>query len=135
MTGTLRPIREGLFTAKAGRVRLLAGRCDACDVHHFPASARCPYCGGAAQPDHVGPTGRVVLCTVVGRQPPGYTGPVPYGFGVVRIDATRLEVITRLSGPDPAAIRPGMAVVLDVEQVPGDGGEPAAVWTFRVEGS
>ena len=61
--------------------------------------------------------------------PPGYTGPVPYGLGIVELDGEPLlRVVTRLSGDDLA---PGTPVRLDGEEVPGPDGEPVLTWVFH----
>ena len=46
--------------------------------------------------------------------PPGYPGPVPYGFGVVELD-DGLRVITRLTEARLDRLRPGLAVRLVLE--------------------
>jgi uncharacterized OB-fold protein len=46
--------------------------------------------------------------TAVTAPPPGYEGEVPYGFGVVELVADGLQVITRLTEPDPARLSEGM---------------------------
>jgi uncharacterized OB-fold protein len=51
---------------------------------------------------------------VVANRPPGYRGPLPYGFGVVEL-GEGLRVITRLTESDPARLRPGLAVTLVIE--------------------
>ena len=79
----------------------------------------------------VGPAGRLRLCTVVANRPPGYRGPLPYGFGVVELDGTGLEVITRLTESDPARLRPGLAVRLVVEPLfADDDGTPVLSYAF-----
>ena len=40
------------------------------------------------------------------RPPPGYAGPIPYGFGVVELGSC-IRVVTRLTVPDPAPSMPG----------------------------
>jgi len=45
--------------------------------------------------------------TAVTAAPPGYEGPVPYGFGVVELPADGLRVVTRLAESDPAALEEG----------------------------
>jgi uncharacterized OB-fold protein len=57
--------------------------------------------------------------------PPGYDGPVPYGFGVVELDGIRLRVVGRLTESDPSALHEGQAMRVTSEQV----GE-LAVWAF-----
>jgi uncharacterized OB-fold protein len=132
MTDPVPAIRAGLFvTDEEHGVRLVTGRCDRCDRPHFPRTDSCPYCGGPISERLAGPGGVVSLATVVRRRPPGYAGPVPYGFGVVRLDGTRLEVVSRIAAEDPGAVRPGAPVRLALEQVPTQDGAPATVWTFR----
>jgi uncharacterized protein len=111
-----RPIVHGLFEQASEGPRLLAARCIACGKVHFPASATCPYCGAdAPTPTLVGPAGQLRLFTVVANRPPGYRGPVPYGFGVVEVDGVDLQVITRLTENDLQRLRPGLPVTLVIE--------------------
>ena len=42
--------------------------------------------------------------------PPGYEGPVPYGFGVVSLPADGIQVVTRLVEADPSTLQEGDAV-------------------------
>ena len=44
--------------------------------------------------------------------PPGYNGPVPYGFGVVELDGIGLRVVGRLTEADPARSRAAMPMRL-----------------------
>ena len=57
---------------------------------------------------------------MVTSQPPGYRGPLPFGFGVVELDGTGLEVITRLTESDAARLRPGLPVTLVLESLCSD---------------
>jgi uncharacterized OB-fold protein len=67
---------------------------------------------------------------VVSNRPPGYRGPVPYGFGVVEL-ADGLRVITRLTESDPARLQPGLAVRLVVEPLfADDDGTPVLSYAF-----
>ena len=111
-----RPIVHGLFEEASEGPRLRAARCIACDRAHFPTSATCPYCGAEGPTATlVGPGGRLRLFTVVANRPPGYRGPVPYGFGVVEVDGVDLQVITRLTEADLQRLRPGLPVTLVIE--------------------
>jgi uncharacterized OB-fold protein len=113
---TSRPVADGLFESTGGAPRLRAARCIACDEMHFPAAATCPYCGqDETTPTLVGPSGVLRLFTVVASRPPGYVGGLPFGFGVVALDGTRLEVITRLTETDATRLRPGLRVTLVIE--------------------
>ena len=48
--------------------------------------------------------------TAVTAAPPGYEGDVPYGFGVVDLAVDGLQVVTRLTEPDPDRLAEGMPV-------------------------
>ena len=58
--------------------------------------------------------------------PPGYDGPVPYGFGVVELEGIGLRVVTRLTESDPARLHAGERMTLVTDDV-GDG---VATWAF-----
>lgn len=110
-----RPIAPDLFRTDGEGPRLLAARCQECHGHQFPAAATCPYCGGRCDTLPVGPDGELRLLTVVHKAPPGYRGPVPYGFGVVRLREVPLEVISRVCGPSLESIAPGTPLRLAIE--------------------
>jgi len=79
----------------------------------------------------VGPAGRLRLFTVVANRPPGYRGPLPYGFGVVELDGVDLQVITRLTQSDLARLRPGLPVTLVIEPLfTDDEGTAVASYAF-----
>ena len=50
--------------------------------------------------------------TAVTAAPPGYEGPVPFGFGVVELTNERLRIITRLTEPDPERLQFGQPMRL-----------------------
>ncbi len=129
-----RPITTGLFVADADGPRLLAGRCGVCGKPHFPAGSTCPYCAADGCTEiRVGPQARLRLFTTVRTAPPGYRGPVPYGFGVVEL-AGGLCVITRLTEAGPERLRPGLAMRLVVEPLhTDDDGCPVLSYAFRPE--
>ena len=126
-----RPIAPRLFAVGPDGPRLLAARCPSCAALHFPATPTCPYCGAEnATETLVGPEGCLRLFTVVSNRPPGYRGPVPYGFGVVEL-ADGLRVITRLTESDPSRLRPGLAVQLVIEPLfADDDGTPVLSYAF-----
>jgi uncharacterized OB-fold protein len=130
-----RPIHPGLFVDAADGPRLLAGRCAACDRLHFPASHVCPYCGAdAAGTAQVGGTGLLYLWTVVNSRPPGYGGPLPFGFGVVELPDAGLRVVTRLASTrlDELRERLPMRLILDT-LFTDDEGRPVVTWAYRPE--
>jgi uncharacterized OB-fold protein len=64
--------------------------------------------------------------------PPGYSGRVPYGFGVVQLD-DGVRVITRLTESDPDALTFGEPVRLVLEAVDRDDeGRDVVTWAFEV---
>jgi uncharacterized OB-fold protein len=68
---------------------------------------------------------------VVASRPPGYRGPLPYGFGVVEIDGADLQVITRLTEADLERLRPGLPVTLVIEPLfSDDEGAQVASYAF-----
>jgi uncharacterized OB-fold protein len=109
------PIQPGLFTLPGDPrgPRLLAGRCESCGDHHFPAGEGCPYCGGACTVAAIGATGVLSLFTVVNARPPGYRGPVPYGFGIVDLPEG-MRVVARLAESRLEHLRTGLPVVLEI---------------------
>lgn len=112
--------------------RLTIGRCSTCLRAHFPFAADCPWCGAeACAADRGGPWARLWLWTAVTSRPPGYRGPVPYGFGVVELEDVPLRVVTRLTEADPAKLYEGqrLQLVLD-EFFTDDDGTAIAGWAF-----
>jgi len=115
-TGVAAPVREGLFT-DADPPRLLGSRCQACGRHHFPRHDTCPYCAAdGALPVELSDTGVLWGWTAVTIAPPGYTGDVPYGFGVVELPEG-LRVVTRLTEPDPSRLSAGQWMTMVVVPV------------------
>jgi uncharacterized OB-fold protein len=106
--------------------RLVGGYSATSGHHHFPLNAVCPYTGADDVERVLLPaTGTLWGWTAVNTAPPGYEGPVPYGFGVVELDGAALRVVTRLTESDPAALSDGQPMRLVVEQI-GD----LDVWAF-----
>lgn len=130
-----RPIGPGLFADAPDGPRLLAGRCPDCARLHFPATEVCPYCGaGGATSTPVGARGRLWLWTVVTARPPGYRGPLPYGFGVVELVDDGLRVVTRLTGTRLDELREGLPMRLVLEPLfTDDDGTVVVSWAYRPE--
>lgn len=124
-------IQPGLFT-EAPNPRLLAGHCGDCGERHFPAADFCPYCGAAEiSTAKVGGTGTLYLHTVVNAAPPGYVGPVPYGFGLVDLPEG-LRVVSRLTADDLHALASGMAMRLKVDTLfRDDDGNDVVSWAYE----
>jgi uncharacterized protein len=129
-----RAIAPGLFVADADEPRLVGATCQVCDKPHFPRGPVCPYCAADACVDtRFGPSGRLSLFTVVTNRPPGYRGPVPYGFGVVELPGGLL-VISRLTEHRLDHLHPGLSVRLVIEPLFTDEDEhPVLAWAFRPE--
>jgi uncharacterized OB-fold protein len=128
------PVREGLFTDGADP-HLIGGRCLSCGSEHFPRTDMCPYCGAdTVETSELPITGRLWAWTTVTTAPPGYSGPVPYGFGVVELGGC-IRVVTRLTEPDPAALHSGQAMRLVVDQVADGADGPVLSWAFAPEAS
>ena len=102
------PVQPGLFTDEG----LIGGACGACRRRHFPLATICPWCGCADEVTEVTLSSHGTLrgWTAVNAPPPGYEGPVPYGFGIVELPADGLQVVTRLVESDPSLLAAGIAM-------------------------
>jgi uncharacterized OB-fold protein len=124
----VRPVHEGLFELHAdGTLDLVGGYSPTTGQYHFPLLDSCPY-SGASDVERVllSREGTLWAWTAVTAAPPGYTGPVPYGFGVVELTTERLRVITRLKEADPARLSFGQPLTLVADELP-DG---VITWAF-----
>ena len=109
-----------------GTANLLGGYSATSGLHHFPLGPICPYSGAEdVMAVSLPTTGRLWLWTAVTAAPPGYEGPIPYGFGIVELDGIGLRVLGRLTEPDPAALSEGQVMHVVAEQL-GD----LQVWAF-----
>lgn len=128
-------VAPGLFTI-GDQPHLLGSCCESCGAQLFPATDGCPYCGSVAvSPCELPTTGRLWAWTAVSSSPPGYGGPVPYGFGVVEL-GERIRVITRLTESDPAALefgQPMHLVLVDIASPDGSHAAEDAVLTWAFE--
>ena len=115
-----------------GSVTLLGGWSPTSGHRHFPLMEVCPYSGADdVQPLDLPRRGKVWLHTTVGAPPPGYTGPAPYGLGVVELEGhPLLRVVARLIG----AVEVGTPVSLRGEEIPGPDGLPVTTWAFASGG-
>ena len=115
-----------LEVAPDGTASLVGGYSATSGMHHFPLGPICPYSGAEDVVEVTLPTtGRLWLWTAVTAAPPGYEGPIPYGFGIVELDGIGLRVLGRLTEPDPAALSDGQAMRVVAEQL-GD----LQIWAF-----
>lgn len=128
-------IQPELFRVDAGdgRPSLTGTHCRSCSRRSFPPSMTCCWCG-SDDTEHVelSRTGTLWGWTTVTTAPPGYRGPVPYGFGVVNLPADGLRLISRLTVTDPAALTHGQPVELVTDALHTDEQTGATVvsWAF-----
>jgi uncharacterized OB-fold protein len=117
-----------LFDVDAsGALTLLGGYSPSSGKFHFPRAAVCPYTGADDVEDAPLPrTGTLFLWTAVTSAPPGYEGPVPYGFGVVELDGIGLRVIGRIKETDRAALDAGQSM-----RVVADSWDGVTTWAFE----
>ncbi len=124
----MKAIAEGLFERDAsGAITLVGGFSPTSGRFHFPLLDTCPY-SGATDVERVLLSRDATLWawTAVTAPPPGYEGPVPFGFGVVELAVERLRVITRLQESDPSSLTFGQAMSLVAEELPGG----VVTWAF-----
>ena len=115
-----------LFRLDGDHLVLLGGRSRSNGMHHFPRSDVCPYTGeDDIDPVELPRTGRLWLWTAVNSAPPGYQGPVPYGFGVVELDGVGLRVVGRLTEADPSVLREGQPMQLVADRF-----DDIVTWAF-----
>jgi uncharacterized protein len=128
-----RAIQDGLFESGAdGTIDLIGGYSPTSGKFHFPLLDTCPY-SGATDVERVLLSRDATLWawTAVTAAPPGYTGPVPYGFGVVELVHEQLRVITRLRESDPSRLQFGQPMTLVADELPGDERPDGVVtWAF-----
>jgi uncharacterized OB-fold protein len=125
-----RPIDPSVLRVDDHGVTLLGGWSATSGLRHFPPSPVCPFTGADdIEPVDLPRTGTVWLHTTVTIAPPGYSGPVPYGLGIVELDGhPMLRIVSRLSGE---GIGRGTPVKLGGEELPGPDGEPVVTWVFH----
>ena len=124
----MQPVAEGLFELDGdGSITLVGGFSPISGHHHFPLGPVCPYTGADDVEQVLLPRdGHLWAWTAVTHPPPGYDGPIPYGFGVVELDGIGLRVLTRLTEADPARLHQGQRMTL----VTDDLGDHVATWAF-----
>lgn len=120
-------------------VTLLGGRSRSSGLLHFPRAAVCPYRGTDDVEDAVLPrTGTLWAWTAVTNAPPGYHGPVPYGFGVVELSdgtAPPIRVVGRLTEADPTRLSFGDPMEVVAEDLPDGEGGTLRTWAFAPVGT
>jgi len=128
-----RPIADGLFDIDDhGTIALIGGYSRSSGRFHFPRLDACPYTGATdIETVTLSTDATLWAWTAVTAAPPGYAGPVPFGFGVVELTDEQLRVITRLTEPDPAQLTFGQRMTLVAETLPLENGQTATTWAFE----
>ncbi len=112
-------------------VALVGGYSPSSGRHHFPLAPLCPYTGADdVEEVRLSTEGALWAWTAVTAPPPGYEGPVPYGFGVVELEQEGLRVLGRLTEPDPTRLTAGQRMRVVAEHLPDD----VVVWAFEPVG-
>ncbi len=129
----MRAIADGLFELHDdGTIALVGGYSPTSGRYHFPRLDTCPYSGATdIETVTLSTHATLWLWTAVTAAPPGYVGPVPFGFGVVELDREQLRVITRLTESDPAQLTFGQPMRLVADTLPGEDGDPVVTWAFQ----
>jgi len=129
----VRGIADGLLELHDdGTIALIGGYSPTSDRHHFPRLDTCPYTGATdIETVTLSTEATLWLWTAVTAAPPGYAGPVPFGFGVVELQREHLRVVTRLTESDPLRLTFGQPMRLVAETLPGDDGEAVVTWAFE----
>jgi len=129
----MRAISDGLFEVHDdGTIALVGGYSPTSDRYHFPRLDTCPYTGATdIETVTLSADATLWLWTAVTAAPPGYRGPVPFGFGVVELEREHLRVITRLTEPDPERLIFGQPMRLVADTLPDENDEPVITWAFE----
>jgi uncharacterized OB-fold protein len=129
----MRAIADGLFELHDdGRIALIGGYSPTSGRHHFPRLDTCPYTGATdIETVTLSTDATLWLWTAVTAAPPGYAGPVPFGFGVVELEREHLRVITRLTESDPAQLTLGQPMQLVAETLALADDTSAVTWAFE----
>jgi uncharacterized OB-fold protein len=129
---TARAITAGMFELHDdGTITLVGGYSPSSGKYHFPLLESCPYTGATdVETVELSSDATLWLWTAVTAAPPGYAGPVPFGFGVVELTRERLRVITRLTEADPSQLTFGQPMRLVADTLPGEDGD-VVTWAFE----
>jgi uncharacterized OB-fold protein len=116
-----------LFRREGDTFVLQGGRSQSSGLYHFPLSDVCPYTGADdVEAVDLPASGRLWLWTSVTTAPPGYEGPVPYGFGIVELDGIALRVVGRLTESEPANLETGQRMRVVADEFTG-----VTTWAFQ----
>jgi scaffold protein (connect acetoacetyl-CoA thiolase and HMG-CoA synthase) len=111
---------------------LLGGRCVSCSQLSFPRERFCAYCG-AEGPEltPLATRGTIYSWTIVRFAPPGYSGEVPFGVGIVELD-DGIRITSTLSAEPLESLRVGATAAFRILEVATDDG-PVTSWTYEVD--
>jgi uncharacterized OB-fold protein len=130
------PLKAGLLSTidLDADPHLVGSRCADCRQLHFPPSSTCPYCSGSdCESVRLSNRGILYAYTSVEKAPPGYHGPLPYGFGVVELPEG-IRLISRLAESRVDRLSFGMPVCLVLEEIFIDeAGDHVIGWSFEPE--
>jgi uncharacterized OB-fold protein len=130
---------DDVFTWPSDEPQLIGSRCLHCSAVTFPQQGSCPRCGSVDMAEHLLPR-RGTLWTFTTQEflpkEPYASGETqetfqPYGVGLVQL-GEEVRVEARLTEVDPAVLRIGMEMELDVVpfRVDADGTE-VVTYAFR----
>jgi uncharacterized protein len=130
------PVADGLIAGTAAEPMLLGSECRRCGTVTFPRQGACPRCTSADVAERpLSRRGTLWTWTVQRFRPksPPYAGGEggkfePYAVGYVELPG-EVRVEARLTEPDPARLRVGMAMELTL--VPAPGSEDRVTFAFR----
>ena len=133
------PVQQGIFSWPAAEPRLLGGRCKDCGTFNFPFQTGCPACGGTGIENvELASRGTLWTWTTQNYPPPvpPFVGAVgddfePYAAGYVELPG-QIRVAARLLESDPAKLRIGMEMELELEVLGEDkDGNDIVIYRFR----
>ena len=130
------PVADGLIAGTAAEPVLLGSECRRCGTVTFPRQGACPRCTSTDVAERpLSRRGTLWTWTVQRFRPksPPYAGGEgeefePYAVGYVELPG-EVRVEARLTEPDPARLRIGMAMELTL--VPAPGSEDRVTFAFR----
>ncbi len=128
-----RSIEPNAFELRDSTCALHGGYSPTSQKFHFPRQPVCPYTGvDDVVPVELSANGALWGWTVVTSAPPGYVGPVPFGFGVVELAQEQLRIVSRIQIDDPGAVQFGDPMELCADVVGhDDDGTDVVTWAFR----
>ena len=114
-------VEEGLFvipSSPSDEPHLIGSQCQVCGEVAFPKQTGCPNCCSEnVEEIQFGAKGKLYSFTNVNHPvPSGYSGPIPYGIGMVDLPEGP-RIVAYLTESDPDRLRVGMDVVLVIDKL------------------